>query len=332
MKRAIETSVWVLACWTMTTSAVVAQETPQRTWTTGDPVFLPGPAGSFDEVAVKDPSIVFAQGMWHLFYTARSRDQYSTGYVCAPRLQPLQSASRHQLRILAGNGQYACAPQVFYFEPQSRWYLIFQTREANYQPTFCTTTTLTEPDSWSPPTPLLAKDTAAKWIDFWVICDASTAYLFYTQAHRSVMVRSTSLEAFPHGWGPAREVFAPVHEAVHIYKVKGRDTYHMIYELNEAGVRSFGLATAETLVGPWTRVTNCYATGGQLQYSRTGKRWAEMVSHGELIRAGFDQRMEYEPQNLRWLFQGLRIEQMKGPYESLPWKLGIMANPKGDLP
>jgi hypothetical protein len=31
----------------------------------------PGSKGSFDETAVKDLSIVFAGGKWHVFYTAR---------------------------------------------------------------------------------------------------------------------------------------------------------------------------------------------------------------------------------------------------------------------
>ena len=33
--------------------------------------FLDGPTGAFDDLAVKDPSIVYSGGRYHLFYTGR---------------------------------------------------------------------------------------------------------------------------------------------------------------------------------------------------------------------------------------------------------------------
>ena len=109
-------------------------------WTVGDPVLTPGPEGSFDEVAVKDPSIVFHDGAWHLFYTARSEKEYTTAYVSAAELSGLHKAPRHELPMIRGKTRYGCAPQVFFFEPQNKWYLIYQSRDAGYQPMFSTTT------------------------------------------------------------------------------------------------------------------------------------------------------------------------------------------------
>jgi hypothetical protein len=263
-------------------------------------------------------------GKWHLFYTARSSSEYTTGYVSAPRLTELQSAPRHELKTIRGKGRYGCGPQVLYYEPQGKWYLIFQNRDSNYQPAFATTTTIAKPATWSAARPLIRKDNRAKWIDFWVICDETKAYLFYTQGHRGVVVRSTRLEMFPHGWGEAIEVFQDVHEAVHVYKVKGHSQFHMIYELNRQGVRSFGLAVSNSLEGPWKKVTDNYATGDQLKTADGVKSWTEMVSHGELLRTGYDQHMEYDPQNCRWLIQGILKKDMNVPYPALPWKLGIM--------
>lgn len=80
------------------------------------------------------------------------------------------------------------------------------------------------------------------------------------------MVRTTSLDEFPDGWSEDKKVFNGVTEAAHLYKVKGRNEYHMIYELNQEGSRSFGLATAENLAGPWEKVTDRFATGQQLRY------------------------------------------------------------------
>jgi glycosyl hydrolase family 62 len=314
----------------MVVTAAMADQPTENTWQVSTPILSPGPKGAFDEVAVKDPSLVFFDSRWHLFYTARSRTEYTTGYVAAKELTALRAAPRHELKMIRGKTRYGAAPQIFYYEPQRRWYLIFQNRDANYQPAFSTTTTIAEPDSWSEPAPLLRKDTEAKWIDFWVIGDETKAYLFYTQAHQGVIVRSTSLEDFPGRWSAGKMVFDNVHEAVHIYKVKDRQEFHMIYELNEGGIRSFGLATAENLTGPWQRITDRYAAGHQLQTAKGVDTWTHMVSHGEVLRTGYDQRMEYNPTNCRWLIQGIRKEQLKGPYPVLPWKLGIITKLEAD--
>ena len=291
----------------------------------GAPVLVPGPAGSFDEVSVKDPSVVFFEGQWHVFFTARSRQEYTTGYVSAPTLAGLREAPHQELKQVRGrSSRYACAPQVFFFTPQGLWYLVYQTRDANYQPVYSVTQTLDRPESWSPPVGLVKKDEDAKWIDFWVICDERTAYLFYTRSHRAVYVRTTSLDAFPQGWSEGQPVFGGVHEAVHIYKVKGRDGYHMIYELNERGMRSFGRARANRLAGPWEKVTDSYATGSQLACESGAARWTDMVSHGEMIRSGYDQRLEYDADSPTLLIQGRLNDAAETPYPNLPWKLGLI--------
>lgn len=303
----------------------VAQVPVENRWEIGVAVMSHGPDGSFDEISVKDPSIVFYEGMWHLFYTARSKEEYTIGYAGAENLTDLNSASRHELEMIRGETRYGAAPQILYFEPQQQWYLIFQTRDEYYQPAFSTTKTISDPTSWSHPEPLLQKDSEEKWIDFWIISDEAKAYLFYTEGHNKIIVRSTDLESFPDGWSDGKEVFRDVHEAVHIYKVQGRNEFHMIYELNHDGIRSFGLAAAEKLSGPWEKITDRYATGDQLQFVGETRQWTDMVSHGEAIRAGCDQRMKYDPDNVRWLIQGLPEKNLEGPYKLLPWRLGIMS-------
>jgi hypothetical protein len=304
--------------------AAEAADLPTHRWEISAPTLCPGPQGAFDEVAVKDPSIVFYDGNWHLFYTARNREEYTTGYVTAGSLADLPAAKRHELKTIRGKSRYGCAPQVFFFEPQKKWYLIFQNQDSNYQPAFSTTSKIAEPKTWSTPQALISKDTNAKWIDFWVICDSARAFLFYTQGHDAVMVRSTRLESFPTGWSASRKVLDNVHEAVHVYKVKGRREYHMIYELNRDGRRSFGQAVAAHLEGPWTKVTDRYAIGEQLRVVGHVHRWTDMVSHGEVLRCGFNQQLEYEPSGCRWLIQGITKRESNAPYATLPWKLGIL--------
>ena len=138
------------------------------------------------------------------------------------------------------------------------------------------------------------------------------------------MVRSTSLEEFPGGWGESKMVFDSIHEAVHIYKAKGSCEYHMIYELNRNGIRSFGLAGAAHPEGPWNKVTDKYAAGHQLKTADGVKIWTQMVSHGEVIRSGYNELMEYDPKGCQWIIQGILVKESKGAYPSLPWKLGVI--------
>ena len=76
-----------------------------NTWElSAEPVLSAGPNGTFDEIAVKDPSVVYHEGAWHVFYTARGNAAAcSTGYVSAPTLAGLRSAPRHELAAIKGN-------------------------------------------------------------------------------------------------------------------------------------------------------------------------------------------------------------------------------------
>ncbi len=313
----------VLFFLTLLTIATAAQQT---VWRAGTPVLRPGPASSFDETAVKDPSIVRFNGAWHVFYTARGLNQYTLGYVSAATMEGLQSAPRHQLANQHGTkSSYAAAPQVFYFRPHKKWYLVYQTTDSNYQPVFSTTATIDRPASWSAPQPLLEKVEKTKWIDFWVICDEKLAYLFYTRDHKDVYVRTTRLVDFPKGFGEARPVFAPVHESVHIYRANGSPAnYKMLFESSQNGLRHYGLAEAAALGGPWKVVTPDFADGAQLLYSPGAEVWTNEVSHGELIRSGYDETLEVNWRKIEFLIQGMPAALHKGEYTALPWSLGVI--------
>jgi hypothetical protein len=293
-------------------------------WNLGPALLEPGPPGSFDSVAVKDPSIVQHEGQWHLFYTARNTTDYTLAYASAERLTGLQTAERFPLTQLhASKGKYAAAPQVFYFRQQKKWYLIFQTNDANYLPVYSTTSHVGQPKSWTEPKPLLAKSERAKWIDFWVICDERKAYLFFTRDHKEVVVMSTRIEDFPSGFGSPRVVFAPVHEAVHVYRVQGTSPpeYALLYEQQHAqDRRSFGWARASSLDGAW-HVSDDHFAGPDQLAGKPGERWTDEVSHGELLRSGSDELLEIPDDRWDFLIQGMQREAHVGDYPLLPWGL-----------
>jgi hypothetical protein len=58
---------------------------------------------------------------------------------------------------------------------------------------------------------------------------------------------------------------------------------------------------------------------------QTGARWTDSISHGELIRAGYDQRLDVDPDELTFLFQGVADRDCQGKnYGEIPWRLGIL--------
>jgi len=48
-------------------------------WVGGPVILTAGEKGSFDDVAVKDPTIVYYQGKWHLFYTVSGKKASGIG-------------------------------------------------------------------------------------------------------------------------------------------------------------------------------------------------------------------------------------------------------------
>ena len=195
-------------------------------WIVGPPLLAAGEKGSFDDVAVKYPTIVNYDGKWHVFYTISGKEPGGIGYVSADTLDSLKMARRYWLNQFSGqttNGKGE-APQVFYFAPQKLWHLIYQTRDFNRQPVYSTTPTIDKTESWSKTKNMVTREEPdIKWIDFWVICDDAKAYLFYSRGHKDVYVRSTKLEDFPNGFGHGQLAFSPMpeplSEATHIYKV-----------------------------------------------------------------------------------------------------------------
>jgi endo-1,4-beta-xylanase len=321
---------------------------PGNTWYVGPAILEPGPPGTPDEVAVKDPSIVFYNGEWRLFYSGVDRaGRYSINYVSSERLSGLASAIRHRLPVINGEKGYAAAaPQVFFFEPQGKWYLIFQTilekpgaswpekielpgfAPSKYTPMYSTTCDITDPESWSEPRVLIDKKDPAKWIDFWVICDEERAFLFFTRDHLHMYWLSTPITKFPLGFDRLAKArgAGKVHEASCIYKVGGQEKYLMLFEQRRSrDVRFFGYAEADDLSGPWRRARRPFASSESLVFSDGVEPWTSMVSHGELLRSGYDQQMEiWSAEDIEFLIQG--TTSIPANYHETRWGLGLIRN------
>jgi hypothetical protein len=203
-------------------------------------------------------------------------------------------------------------------------------RKVTLQPAFSTSENIADPASWTKPTFLFDAhpENVAMWIDFWVICDDERAHLFFTSLNGKMWRSSTSRDAFPRGWSKPEVVLeADIFEASHTYKLKGRDEYVTLVEAQRGGRRYFKAYSAKRLDGQWTPLADTWETpfAGLANVRDTGAHWADSISHGELLRAGVDERLEVDPDQPRFLFQGATDEQMRGrKYGEILWRLGLL--------
>ena len=251
---------------------------------------------------------------------------------------PQAAAATHTfLDTASGIGPgYRAAPQLFFFAPQNLWYLVFQSAP----PTYSTSTNPADPRSWSAPRTFIATEPAVvtqnkgagQWIDFWVICDGATCYLFFTDNNGHLYRAQTSQASFPNGFANTQIVMTDsnrfaLFEASNVYKVQGQNQYLLIIEaIGSNGRRYFRSWTSTSLTGSWTPLAateaNPFARSTNVTFS--GAAWTQDISHGELVRAGNDQTLTINPCRLQYVYQGMDPSQSGLPYQQLPWRMGLL--------
>lgn len=302
-------------------------------WQSSAPLVAPEPGRADPCHAIKDPSIVFSRGRWHLFCTIRSRGRtHQVEYLSFTDWAEADRAARHVLTNHAGD---FCAPQVFYFEPQKTWYMICQASNEAWEPqygaAFATNADVGDPNGWSALEPMGHRPADGKaGLDFWVICDDDRAHLFFTTLDGCLWREQTTLDAFPRGWSePQLAVRADIFEAAHVYRLGERGQYLAVVEAQHGrGWRYQTAFLAERLEGPWRPLAaskeKAFASMANVEQP-AGARWTDSVSHVALLRAGHDQNMIVDPADLRIIFQGVLDKDRKGKgYGDIPWRLGLL--------
>jgi hypothetical protein len=302
-------------------------------WVAGQPVVSPTEADGEKWISVKDPSIVRYNDAWHLFCTVRGRQR--THAIVYLTFADWSQAGKAKQQVLQCHPGYFCAPQVFYFTPHKKWYLICQASDKSwqpeYQPAWSATTDIASPDSWSKLTPLFGSKPANvnAWLDFWVICDDAKSHLFFTSLDGKMWRAETAIEQFPAGWSqPVVALTGDVFEASHTYRLKGLNKYLTLIEAqNGNGWRYYKAYIADQLDGQWHSLAaeKDKAFASMRNVEQPKGRWTDVISHGELLRAGYGEKLDVEPSNLRFLFQGVLDKDRSGKnYGEIPWQLGIV--------
>jgi hypothetical protein len=283
-------------------------------------------------ISIKDPTVVYHDGKWHLWCTIRSKKRtHQIEYLNFVDWKDANAAPRHILPTLPG---YFCAPQVFYFTPKKSWCMVYQIQDPSDSkvllPVVSFSNRLDDPKSWSPPLLLFDKKPAhvSSWIDFWVICDDSRAHLFFTSNDGRMWRCDTAIDAFPRQWKDPKVVLkGDIFEASHTYRLKGSSKYLTVIEaVGEKGRRYYKAYIADQLDGEWQPVAATREKSFASFRNVGGDAgWTTSISHGELIRSGVDEKLEVDPAKLEFLYQGVSDEDReKRPYGEILWKLGLL--------
>ena len=305
-------------------------------WTSSAPIIVPRSDATPDLVAVKDPTVVRYNDRWHVYATSVGRGGiYGMVYLSFGDWSEAPQAPLYYMSNTRGFNTYVAAPQLFYFTPQKKWYLVFQSGP----PMFSTADDPAEPAKWTEPAPFFARtpgivEKNGGWLDFWVICDDRLCHLFFSNDHGRWYRSQTPIDKFPYGLSDPVVVMQDAEagrmfEACNVYKINGTNKYLALIEAFDATSefrRYFRSWTADSLEGPWT-VLHDDATSpfaGERNVTFEGAPWSRDISHGEMVRAGYDETMAIDGAKLRYLYQGFDPSATASNYNAIPWKLGLL--------
>ncbi len=306
--------------------------------------------------SVKDPTIFRYHGKWEIYATAYmvsgpaaaalqnpGTNQPSAGYrrgggggwnmihTSFADWKDAPNAKLFYMDTVPGFGGYKCAPEVFYFSPQKKWYFTFQTQT----PAYSTSDNPDDPTSWSAPQQFFERGTPLPGlpIDYHFIGDGEYMYMFFTGDDGNFYRSRTTYADFPKGFsnpviamhGNRNNVF----EAGFTYKIKGVDKYLTCVEALGAG-RYYRAYVADKLDGEWYPIEGFdtpehpFAGKANVTFEDGVTPWSSQVSHGEMFREVNDERQVLDPDNLMFLYQGISDADNHGDYGHLPYKLGLL--------
>ncbi|KAI9041374.1 uncharacterized protein KD926_006950 [Aspergillus affinis] len=284
-------------------------------WSSSGPLIAPK-NDNYNIAGIKDPSIVYHGGKYHVFASTAKASGYNLVYLSFSDFSQAASAEFQYLDQTPIGTGYRAAPQVFYFAPQELWYLVYQNGNAAYS----TNPDINNPAGWSAPKNFFSSIPSiisqnmgdGNWVDMWVVCDTSTCHLFSSDDNGHLYRSQTSVTNFPNGMGSTvialqdSDRYA-LFEAANVYST-GDGKYLLLNEaIGSDGARYFRSWTSSSLDGSWTGLAdteaNPFARSNNVNFD--GNAWTKSISHGEMVRSQVDQTMTISTCNLRYLYQGM---------------------------
>ncbi len=157
-------------------AAVPPGVTLPQMWEVSPPLIAPERRQNQPSHAQKDPTIVFHDNRWHVFMTVKLPDRSAIEYCSFADWRDADASARTILRV--SDSAYYCAPQVFFFQPHNKWYLIYQMGVPGQDKmwvAYSTTESIADPATWTQAQPILDggpdDHRTVGGLDYWIICD-----------------------------------------------------------------------------------------------------------------------------------------------------------------
>ncbi|MFC3493748.1 non-reducing end alpha-L-arabinofuranosidase family hydrolase [Glycomyces rhizosphaerae] len=157
-----------------------------------------------------------------------------------------------------------------------------------------------------------------------------TSYRFGAEDNGHVYRSETTIGEFPNGFRNTQIVLQGdrnvLFEGGAVYQVDNSDQYLLIWESIGSNGRYYSSWTANGITGQWQPQAANENTpfAGLANTTFPGGRWTKDISHGELIRAGNDQKMNIDTGNLQMLYQGRDPSSDGMDYSQLPYRLALL--------
>jgi len=309
-------------------------------WVSTAPLVVPQNDATHNNRSIKDPTISFIDNKWEIYATdnvilnGRGNGTFNMIHVSFDDWKNAREAKQTYFDTIPNFGPgYRCAPELFYFSPQKKWYFTYQSQP----PVYCTSDKPGDPNSWSKPQPFFGQGVRIPGnpgIDFHFIGDGEYMYMFFTGDDGGFYRSRTKYEDFPKGFSAPEVAMKDqgnntIFEAGFTYKIKGTDKYLTCIE-GLGGGRHYSAFVADKLDGEWYPVEGFntaqkpFAGKSNMTFEEGVQPWSGQVSHGEMIRDSNDEKMILDPNNLQFLYQGISDADNKGDYGALPYKLGLL--------
>ena len=334
MKSLAHLAVALCGLFVAGSSFAAAQDLPTTwSWTSTGPVISAKSDATHDIVSVKDPSAVYYNGQYIVYASyANTAGNWGMQYFHFSNWSDANAATPYFLDDNPNLVGYHTAPQIFYFAPQNKWYLLYQSGQAQYS----TNSDPTQPQNWTAPKNLFASQ--PNGLDYWIICDSANCYAFFCDDGGQFYRASTPIGDFPNGFSYPEVVYSEANagnlfEADNVYTVEGTGEYLANVEcIGTDGHRFFRALWASSLGGTWQPLGNTlnfstpFLGMDNVTFDPGVGEWTDDFSSGGAVIDGYDQTDSINLKNLTFLYQGVNPNNGATSYSQIPYQLGLASS------
>jgi hypothetical protein len=293
-------------------------------WTSTGPLASPKSPPGHDFVSLKDFTCVHWNDLFHVYATVfdQAVNGWNMVYLNFSDWSEAGAASQFYMQNSPTHG--GVAPQLFYFNPKKEWVLVYQ-----WGATYSTSSDPGQPTLWSPGKSLLTGGPPGG-IDYSVICDGQSCYLFFAGDNGNIYQSKMPIGEFPGAFSGYTTLLTDstnaLFESPRAYSIQGTNQFLLIVEAIGGGGRYFRSFTATNLEGPWTpyAASEQQPFAGKANVTFTGNAWTNDISHGDVVRNDPSETMPIDACSLQLVYQGFDKTAFVSNYSLIPYRMALL--------